>query len=745
MSDAVVSTINTTEFFLGYFGLNIGVGQFGQNEGHSILEKAVNPYGWLPSYTYGYTAGAHYRNMPVSLTLGGYDSARFVPHEIDFVLTASDKSPRPNVRGIQVNAKTKQAGWNGSSKILSTYNESFLALIDSTTPFLWLPEVVCDAFATAFNLTYNETFQVYTLTDDQYGRFRDSEDYSFTFSLSSPENRDNFGQPLDVPGVVNITVPMRSFIGTLQGPYKGKIAYGDPSVAYFMLRKQSNDKTPIIGRGFLQESYLITKYDQGSFRIHQAAFPKDPKADAKLLPVNRTANSLYPGPPTNQPGTHTGLSVSQMVGLIAGLLVLCTVGIFITCCIWRRNVRKNKRREQAGLDDEFAKDTGSTIDPGSPRTPVSRILSKIARKKRSKRTIREPDMAEAHTFEAPNAEIYEIEAPLPPVELDGGCHEADVIGDEELGTDQHLTEYEIAKRKMARQLKGPVPAYAPPANGVFPSDEKRPIRPLNTLLIPSNDDVSPTRSAEGQTNASLPGMMPSPVSPRTGWGTHSTNELPSPVTASNPAHSTSSQSQTRSRRGTATSARSGVSQDHTASRSNSDRSTSDNTSSAQRGGIPQAAIQRAPIDPTKIVCLGPLPDNIQLFRQHVVSKDGGSSAENPATRGLFKAEPHFSEGSLGSNYTDVENQYVEEMTRQESLSSRSHGTPHTQGTSPMIPPWNPSLQAGTSNAKPETTISRQRSNDSTSSGEHKEGRIDGPDLIHVPQMAEKRYSWEEER
>lgn len=61
MSDAVVSTINMTEFFLGYLGLNIGVGQFGSNEGHSLLEKAVNPYGWLPSYTYGYTAGAHYR------------------------------------------------------------------------------------------------------------------------------------------------------------------------------------------------------------------------------------------------------------------------------------------------------------------------------------------------------------------------------------------------------------------------------------------------------------------------------------------------------------------------------------------------------------------------------------------------------------------------------------------------------------------------------------------------------------
>lgn len=744
MTSALIAAVNSTDYFLGYFPLGITVSQFGGHQIDSVLQQAYNTFGWIPSYTYGYTAGAHYNNMPVSLTLGGYDKARFKPHEYDFALTASDNSPRPSVRGIEVTAKNKPAGWKSSTQVLSSYNDTFLAVINSTTSYLWLPEAACNAFANAFNLTYNDTFGVYTLTNDQYRQWSDSNDFNFTFSLASADNHDNFGAPLEVAGVVNITLPLKALVSTFQGPYQNIIPYAAPAVPYFMLRK-ANSSTIALGRAFLQESYLITKYDTANFRIHQAAFPADPKKAAQLVAVNRTSNSNLPGPNQGTTGdVHSGLTVGQMAGLVAGILVLFIVCITLTCCIWRRNARKN-RLDKSGLeDDKLGNDTTSSLDPESPRTPVARILSRITRRKQSKRTIgddAEQETTEVQHFEAPNAEIYELGAPLPPVELDGGEGAGYAVDDNEVGTDQNLSEYELAKRRMERQLQGPVPAYAPPANGFFPPEKaplSRPItRPINTLHIPSADEISPTRSNEGQ---SLPNMLPSPVSPRTGWGTNST-DLPSPVTASNPANSTTSGSQSRSRRGTTTSRHSG-SRDHgTASRSNSDRSTDEQPKSNKGGDIPRAPIQRAPIDPTNIVCLGPLPDNVQLFNQKAGSRVGAGSETAPA-QGHFKAEPHFSEGSLGSNYTEIEDRVFEELTRQASTSTRTQG-----GQAMTAPAWIPAVHPVPSSSSEGHQLSPKKSHGSqmSSGSEHKEGRIDGDELIHVPQMAAKRYSWEEER
>ncbi|KAJ3479275.1 hypothetical protein NLG97_g8358 [Lecanicillium saksenae] len=753
MSNVLIAAYNTTDYFNGLFGLGISQGRFKTNIGESALTQAVKEFGWIPSYSYGYTAGASYRNMPLSLTLGGYDSARFVEHDTLFTITQSDNSPRVNVRGISVYNDHKPSAWSSSTNVLSDYDDRFTGLVDSTTPYLWLPAKICESFATALNLTYNETFKLYTLTNQQYQDYSTSDAYSFTFSLSSIDNLDNFGLPLSAPGVVNITIPIKTFIGSLSYPFaKEAIKYGQPGVPYFMLRKATNSSEVIIGRSFLQETYIRTKYDSGVFSIHQASFPKDPNKDAKLVHITQPGNSPYPPPPPNK-AHHHGLATAQMIGIAVGVVAFCTL-LFAGLWFWCRRRKQNKRGEVATKEDE-AQDTSSTIAPDSPMTPVSRILSKIVRRKRSRRAT--TATTASAPMEAPASEIYELPAPLPPAEL-AAHHEDDdsMLGDTEAGTDdsQNLSAYELARRKLARQLAGPVPAYAPPENGVMPIEKDMEIETnaIQTTTIPHpqptyhHHNISPVRSHEGLGTNSLPGTLPSPVSPRTDWNT---NDLPSPITASLHPNSASSQSGSTGRRRGGSNTMGTVSESSSASRSNSNSSSNSNDQHQSRENkvtfpLPQASFQRTPIEPSKVVCLGPLPENVNLFRQRMLPGGTGTTGQSSTgpTGPINNSHHRPSTGSLGSNYTDDEDAMMEEMTRQSVISaSRTQGSQSGSRptfTNPLIRTVLPPRTEEEENVSP--------TSDRSGSGSHSSGgRIDGDDLIHVPQMAEKRYSWEEER
>lgn len=754
MSNVLIAAYNTTDYFNGLFGLGISQGRFKTNIGESALTQAVKTFGWIPSYSYGYTAGASYKNMPGSLTLGGFDSARFVDHDTVFTITQEDNSPRVNVRSINVYNNNKPSGWSSSTNVLSAYNDTFMALVDSTTPYLWLPEGICDSFASALNLTYNETFKLYTLTNDQYQDYSSSNAYVFTFSLASIDNNDNFGLPLSAPGVVNITIPIKAFVASLQYPFaKQAIKYGQAAVPYFMLRKATNGSNTIIGRSFLQEAYIRTKYDSGVFSLHQAAFPRDPDQDIKLNLIKQPSNSPYPPPPPNK--DHHGLTTPQMIGIAVGVVAFCTL-LVAALCFWGRR-RKQKKHSEAAAKEAEAQDTSSTIAPDSPMTPISRILSRIVRRRRSRRTTTTTDTS--GPMEAPASEIYELPAPLPPAELAAHNEDEDsILGDTEAGTDDshNLSAYELARRKLARQLAGPVPAYAPPENGVMPVEKDIHIDTsvVQTTTIPHpqptyhHHNVSPVRSHEGLGTNSLPGTLPSPVSPRTDWNT---NDLPSPITASLHPNSASSQSgSTGRRRGGSNTMNGTASEFDSASRSNSNSSSSSegrrqNRESKVSFPLPQASFQRTPIEPSKVVCLGPLPENVSLFRHSMLptaTGTGGRSSTGP-TGPVNNSHHRPSTGSLGSDFTDEEDAMVEEISRQSVMSvSRSQGSHGGSRPSTFVDPRIRTVLPLRTDEEGNISPTSDRSGaESNSSG----GRIDGDDLIHVPQMADKRYSWEEER
>lgn len=60
MPNVLMAVINTTDSFIGQLGLGIIEGNFSTRVVDSPLTQAVETDGWIPSYSYGFTAGASY-------------------------------------------------------------------------------------------------------------------------------------------------------------------------------------------------------------------------------------------------------------------------------------------------------------------------------------------------------------------------------------------------------------------------------------------------------------------------------------------------------------------------------------------------------------------------------------------------------------------------------------------------------------------------------------------------------------
>lgn len=629
--------------------------------------------------------------------------------------------PRALVRGIEASTNSgteKPKKWYSQTSSLSGWDNSFTALIDSTTPYLWLPNAVCDQFADAFNLTYNSTFDLYTLTNEQYNAYGSSDSFTFTFSLSSFDNHDNFGSPLNVPGLVNITVPMQAFVGLLQYPFKHRaIKYGDPAVPYFALRRSQNDSSIIIGRSFLQEAYLITKYDEAVFSVYQAKFPQRPVTDANLIPIKQPNNSPYPGPPTQ---TSAKLNTAQLVGIAVGAILLCLLCLVSVCYMCRRRKSETKGDETSTKE---AKDSASTMVPDTPRIPKPAIFCRFSRRKRSRSEKADisPTVATSNFMEAPDSEIYELPAPVAPVELDasdGDDDDISIIGITTLGaeTTQSLSAYEVARRKLDRQLQGPLPEYFPPSLKIVLPQEKSfsyIASPTQTTSSKEITPVSPIRSGIG--TASLPGSLPSPISSGSGYNSHM-GSIPYPTTVSAAGQSSEEKYNDDIMQSETSQPNTRFSNNLVALHSND--------------ALSSMACQKTPIDPTNIMCLGNLPENLQSLRHsimlaHIVSQENRDSDSDFTPR--FNADCHLSNHSLGSNYTEEEDRMMQEMTRQATFSmARSQRDPCST--------------EHTLERSEEQCLSHEITSPQFSPAEE---RIDGNDIVHVPQMAEKRYSWED--
>lgn len=257
-----------------------------------------------------------------------------------------DYAPIVAINSISVSSGTDSlpSNWDSNPHTLLSVSEADLFTIDSSTPFLWLPEQACDAFASALNLTYDETLQLYLFPSDNSStpEILNSWNLTFTFALSN------------LPGSsseIELALPYDAFNLQLTYPFPNLDAdFASAPTNYFPLRKATNSTQYTIGRAFLQETYLTVDYERNTFSLSQAVFTLEAVNNVNLLSITRPAGSIWPGP--LQSGLSTGAKAGIGVGAAIGA-VIATALIWLFCIRKRRGsdttkAEKEKRRTLLG-------------------------------------------------------------------------------------------------------------------------------------------------------------------------------------------------------------------------------------------------------------------------------------------------------------------------------------------------------------------------------------------------------------
>ncbi|KAL8904429.1 MAG: hypothetical protein Q9171_007055 [Xanthocarpia ochracea] len=317
LDSQIIAGIETERWYTGVFGLQqqpMNLTDFSQPQ-QSFL-SALRSQNLIPSLSWAYTAGAHYRSKGSfgSLTLGGSDISKYVPTNVSFSLA-------PDVgRDLVVGIKSITSTYiNGS--VGSLLPSPTLAFIDSTVPYLYLPVDACKAFESELGLVYNQKKNFYFVDDALHQTLSNSMP-QFNFRLAN----DKSSEP-----TVEITLPYASFDLIAKPPLTPN------ATRYFPLRRGA-DHQITLGRAFLQEAYVITDYDQKNFTVAQTLFNDIAKPNIVPIPWNATA----------VPGGGKRLTREASIGISTGSVVF---GLLLILLVTFLTLRWRKRRPIRALTD----------------------------------------------------------------------------------------------------------------------------------------------------------------------------------------------------------------------------------------------------------------------------------------------------------------------------------------------------------------------------------------------------------
>ena len=150
------------------------------------------------------------------------------------------------------------------------------AAIDSSVTEWYLPQSVCDQFASAFGLTYDNTTELYFVSDQAYN----------TLNATRPNITISISPSTSNSSSVDLVFPWAAFDLTALYPYQGLTG----SQRFFPIRRASSADQYTLGRAFLQEAYIAVDYERRHFNVGQAVFSTPmPKSDiVTIWPSNGT-------------------------------------------------------------------------------------------------------------------------------------------------------------------------------------------------------------------------------------------------------------------------------------------------------------------------------------------------------------------------------------------------------------------------------------------------------------------------
>ena len=403
LDSSIVAGIPAVPYYLGQLGLKPS-NSSGPTRGRQSLTSQLISNGLIPSSSFGYSAGALYRPGPMfgSLTLGGYDNSRLIPNDMTFAITDF------NQLRIPLHAITSSGNLQNNVTLLSN---NITALIDTTTPFHWLPITVCEAFEAAFGLTWDQNTSLYLVNDTIHEKLlinNPSVTFSFWGDLARPAASSLPNAP------INITLPYGAF------DLQASVPIYPNGTNYFPIRRATNDSQYTVGRAFFQEAYLTVDYEAGNFSVSQAKFPTTPNPD--IITINHhdmTSNSSS----SMSTSRHThALSDGSIAGIVIGAcaaVALLFSLLFFFLRSRRRRMTSSHSERRPSKSSLTSGETSPTATVGWPQISTLQEMSSSADTDRGQNLSAPTSPA---TFVSPiSTYMSTMSKPLPklPVELPG--------------------------------------------------------------------------------------------------------------------------------------------------------------------------------------------------------------------------------------------------------------------------------------------------------------------------------------
>ncbi|KAF8862071.1 acid protease [Acephala macrosclerotiorum] len=342
LKNQTVAGVATEDFFLGLFGLNPAPSNFTDFDDPipSFMEN-LRKQSMIPSTSWAYFAGNQYRSSEVlgSLTLGGYDTSKFIANNLTFNFSTNDQ---PDL-AVQISSIT---ALNTSSSSSSTSPVTLLSIpittyLDSTIPYMYFPLSVCSLIETTFGLTYNTTTQLYTISTIQHTLLL-AQNPNITFTLTRP---DLLGSP------ITLIFPYLAFALQATWPLV------DTPTLYFPIKRANDSSQYRLGRAFFQEAYIIADYERRNFSVSQARYDIPTQ---NIIAISAPGNSTITVTSTKK----SGLPIGAIVGIAAGgTAVLISLLSLVYFCIWKPKHHRTKAAEFSARP--------LTLQSSYPNTPTT--------------------------------------------------------------------------------------------------------------------------------------------------------------------------------------------------------------------------------------------------------------------------------------------------------------------------------------------------------------------------------------
>jgi len=287
----------------------------------------------IPSSSWGYTAGNQYRLNHVlgSLTLGGYDSSKFLPNSLTWSFHTEDiRDLTVEIESITISDSTK------TSQLLPSPIPAYL---DSSLPYIWLPLEACTLFEDVFGLSWDSDTQLYLVNSTQHDALL-AQNASITFTLGN----------LTAGSSVDITLPYAAFDLTAEYPLVAN------STTYFPLKRAANETQYTLGRAFFQEAYVIADYERRTFSVSQCKW--EANSQQNIVPIT---------PPSSEQASTKShhLSHGSIAGIVCAIILSITTIILYSVYILLRH----RRRRAAAATAATAAAAATLAEKTKPLAP----------------------------------------------------------------------------------------------------------------------------------------------------------------------------------------------------------------------------------------------------------------------------------------------------------------------------------------------------------------------------------------